>query len=131
MKDGWWINYDGKPEWYLIDEHERWIRRNGNSAKLGIPQKIIGNFPNFMPADDRNEFLTYLMKNAPIMRVRAHGSYVTFEHGASPLDFRPLKAVLAWGEENAGDYLLLNVVNLRTNEQINEPWSDFKYRFGG
>ena len=128
MKDGFWINYE-RQDIHLIDEHERWLRRGNNAARLGVPQRIRAVFDDYEPVRDRDEFLRYIMKQLPLMRVRGHGSFSTFEHAASPLDMRPHRAILAWGEVNAGPALLLSISNLRTNTGQSDTWARFRSCF--
>ena len=128
MNDGWWVNYRIMKR-FEIDEHEMFIRRGNNAYLLGVPKKIRDSFDEYRQTVDRDEFLKFIMLNAPLMRIRGHGSYATFEHGSAQTDIRPSKAVKAWGEINAGPMLLLNIVNLRTNTYFSEMWSDFRCDF--
>jgi len=124
MKDGLWINYRTGKE-YPIDEHERWLRRDNNAKKLGLSSKLIDSFEDFEPTKDRNKFLLFLMSHAPIMRVRGHGNYVTFEFSnRSSKD--AVDSIWMWGLKNAGDYTNLYIVNFKTNEKTTILWKDFK-----
>jgi len=78
VKEGFWINYETGLE-VEIDEHESWIRRPGNVQRLGIPAEIAARFGEFAPIVDRERFLTFVMSHAPVMRIRGHGAYVSFE----------------------------------------------------
>ena len=78
MREGYWINYrGGRVE--LIDEHQQWVRRPGHAARLGIAEEAVAEFARFDPATDRHAFLRFLMRRAPVMRVRGHGASVTLE----------------------------------------------------
>jgi len=113
MNDGFWLNYKNPISIFTIHEHERWIRTPGNAKKLGVPKAVIKDFKQFTPEKDRDKFLMFVMGNAPVMRVRGHGIYVTFEY-ASKTDAMPLKAVKKWCHGFAGPALFLRVVNLKT-----------------
>lgn len=124
MKDGLWINYrTGKD--FVIDEHEQWIRRKGNAKKLGLPKKVIDGFSKFKPVKDRDKFLLFIMKNAPVMRVRGHGNYATFEF-ASRNRRQTMDSVWMWGEENAGPYTGLRIVNFATGEEVSMMYEQFE-----
>ena len=81
MKEGYWLNYktgQTVPIGYKGD-HERWIRGAGNARELGVPADIIRRFGEFTPCIDRDRFLTFVLRYAPVMRVRGHIDHVTFE----------------------------------------------------
>lgn len=107
----------------LIDEHEHWLRRGENAKKLGVPQKVIKIFGDYEPGTARDEFLLYIIMNAPVMRVRGHIDHVTFEHAAES-DEKPLRAIKTWGELNAGPTTFLHVVNLA--DGCSERWVKFE-----
>ena len=124
MKDGWWINTRSGKD-FLIDEHERWIRRPGNAKKLGVPNNIQKDFSKFEPVKDRNEFLLHIMRRSPVMRVRGHGNYVTFEY-ASRSRRDAIDSIWMWGLNNsAGPFTAIYIVNLATGEKTNIMWRDF------
>jgi hypothetical protein len=124
MKQGWWINTrSGKA--IVIDEHERWIRRPGNANKLGVPKRVQAEFKNFEPVKDRNEFLLYVMRKAPAMRVRGHGQFATFEY-AQRNRRDAMDAIWLWGLKNAGPFTGLRIVNFSTNEKVEMRWGEFK-----
>jgi hypothetical protein len=110
MKEGYWINYrSGKV--FEITEHEQWIRDEGNARALGIPPRVFARFRDFVSGTDRDMFLLFLMKSAPVMRVRGHGVTVTFEFW-SRSNVRPMAAIRSWAKRNAGSANALNIVNL-------------------
>ena len=125
MNDGYWVNYD-TDKIIKIDEHERWIRRPGNAKTLGLDSKLIKAFDKYKPEKDRDKFLLFLMQNAPIMRVRGHGNYASFEYESRSRN-SPMEAILKWGKtEGAGEYTGLSVTNFATNENTQIYWGEFK-----
>ena len=109
MKDGWWINYKTGNQ-FPIHEHELWIRDPVNAKVLGIPPALTRQFSRYLTGRDRNAFLTWLMKKAPIMRVRGHGLSVTFEYHAT--DNRlPLKSIRLFASEECSPESILHIVN--------------------
>jgi hypothetical protein len=128
MKEGYWINYkNGKV--FNIVEHETWLRRRGNAKKLGVPPNVIRAFSEFEPVRDRDKFLMFIMQHAPVMRVRGHGNYVSFEY-ASRDRSAPLEAIWDWAMDNAGPYTLLYIVNLVTKEKTQIYYQDFEIAMG-
>ena len=124
MQEGWWINYsNGKM--FEVREHEQFLRLGGNAKKMGVPPKVIAAFDKFKPVDDRDKFLTFVLQNAPLMRVRGHGSYVTFEFADSSPQ-KAMDAILKWGDDNAGDYTTMLIVNMATKRQIEALWKDYR-----
>ena len=125
MREGFWINYrNGKQ--FPVDEHEQWLRRPGNSDKLGISDSLAHElFKKYEPVKDRDKMLTKLMHRAPIMRVRGHGSDITFEY-ASHSKRDPLEAIMDSAKKYAGPYSWLNIVNLATGENNSLTFNDFK-----
>jgi len=124
MREGMWINYrTGKT--FDIDEHERWLRRDDNADKLGVPQKVQDAFGEFEPVKDRDKFLLFVMKHAPVMRVRGHGNYVTFEF-SSRQKRQVMDEIWLWGLKNAGALTGLYIVNFATGEKTNVYWNEFK-----
>lgn len=78
MKQGFWGNYE-LGEFFEIDEHEMWIRRWDNAARLGLAARVIARIAEFEPIRDRDRFLPFLYANAPVMRWHGHGESVTFD----------------------------------------------------
>ena len=65
------------------------------------------------------------MEHAPIMRVRGHGSYTTFEfHSRNRSD--TMDAILTWGKRNAGPLTTLNIINFATHENTQMKFCDFE-----
>ena len=111
MTQGFWGNYK-KGVYFEIDEHETWIRKSGNAALLGVPEKIISRFGEFA---NRDALLPFLYRNAPVMRWRGHGAGITFEFNAENWT-SPLALIKKWGENYAGPFLYFKMVNFRTME---------------
>ncbi|MEI7902725.1 MAG: hypothetical protein WCK89_20955 [bacterium] len=122
MKDGFWINYR-TGQVFVIDEHERWIRDEANARMLGVPERVIARFYDFKPSVDRDRFLLFVMKTAPVMRVRGHGVTVTLEFWAR-FKSKPMNAVRLWAEKNAGPLTLLNICNLSRGTCVRVPYPD-------
>jgi hypothetical protein len=123
MQEGAWINYEtGKI--FDITDHELWIREGKNADRLGVPKSVQKNFLKYSPMEDRIKFLLYLMKNAPLMRMRGHGSDITFEYyNRSSKD--PIESVQKAAHKYGGDYSTLNIFNLATKEVTSMLRKDF------
>ncbi len=120
MTEGFWGNYQtGK--YFLIDEHESWIRRDGNAGILGLPDELVQQFGNY---PDRESLLPFLYHHAPVMRWRGHGESVTFEFACESWD-APLRLIHKWGEHYAGPFLHFRIVNFRSGEMKTLLWKDF------
>lgn len=124
MKNGYWGNYE-TGRIFLIDEHELWVRRPNNACSLGLSEELIARFSEYKIREDRDAFLYFLFANAPIMRFRGHGEYVTFEFN-SPDWTKPLKLIHTWCQENTGPYTGLKIVNFHTMEIRQLLWQDFQ-----
>ena len=85
---------------------------------------VIAMFGKFKPEKDRDKFLLYVMNNAPIMRVRGHGSFVSFEYAVRSL--KPIDTIAMWATQNAGEFTTLNIINLATGENTSTSYSSFK-----
>jgi len=122
MQEGYWINYGSNFKIFPIDEHERWVRDDKNAEKLGIPDYVAAKAKTIK---DREKYLLFLMEHAPIMRVRGHGSYTTFEfHSRDRQD--TMDAILIWGKRNAGPFTTLNIINFATHENTQMKFGDFE-----
>ena len=121
MTDGFWGNYE-TGVWFLIDEHERWLRRGNNAAKLGVPESVVSAFPQF---PDRETLLPFVLRHAPVMRWRCHGTSVTFEFYAEDWE-KPQAIIRKWCTSFAGDFLCLRMVNLRDIEIRETLWRDWR-----
>ncbi len=123
MKEGYWFNYrNGKS--FRVHEHEQWLRAKGNAKKLGVPKQIITAFNEFKPGD-RDKFLLFVMKHAPVMRVRGHGALVSFEYNSRNRR-DPMDAIWMWGQRNAGPFTNLYIVNFAAREKTQMYWQDFE-----
>jgi len=124
MKEGYWVNYKTGKD-FPIHEHEDWIREPKNAKKLGVPKKVIDAFAKFKPKKHRDKFLLFIMKNAPVMRIRGHGNFATFEYSSrSRRD--PMDAVWMWGQENAGPFTGLRIVNFASGEETSIMYGEFE-----
>ena len=121
MNEGYWGNYEtGK--WFPIDEHERWLRRGDNAAKLGVPESVAVAFPRF---PDRETLLPFVYRHAPVMRWRCYGTSTTFEFYADDWQ-KPLAIIRKWCTLFAGDFLFLRMVNFKAMEIRETLWKDWK-----
>ena len=128
MKEGYWINYRTK-KFFEIYEHEYWIRDEKNAWNLGLTKLLISRFQDFRPSIDRDEFLLYIMKSAPVMRVRGYGVSVSFQFWAkSPVE--PLDAIRKWARKNAGPLTFLNIMNYGGPGSVQLSYKDFPRRSG-
>jgi hypothetical protein len=82
-------------------------------------------FRNFEPREDRDKFLLFLMQNAPVMRIRGHGTYAAFEYSSSSKT-APMDAVAEWGRREAGPFTGLDITNFATRENTVIRWEDFE-----
>ena len=121
MKEGFWGNYE-TGIWFQIDEHEMWLRRGCNAAKLGVPEVVIAEFPHYA---DRDTLLPFVYNQAPVMRWRCHGESVTFEFYAAEWE-KPLALIREWCTIFAGNFLLLRMVNFRDMEIREILWKDWE-----
>ena len=78
MKEGYWINYI-TGEVQLIDDHWNWLRAGGNALRIGVPREVVAEFNRKDLREDRIRFLLYVIRRAPLIRVRGHGASITFE----------------------------------------------------
>ena len=89
-----------------------WLREPGNARRLGVPKEVIAEaLERFNPFVDRNAFLMYVMARAPVMRIRGHGHYVTFEYHVIT-DDDASRAIKKFAAKMLGPLTGLNVVNL-------------------
>ena len=120
MKEGFWGNYE-TGIWFQIDEHERWLRRENNAERLGVPKDVIAEFPHFA---DRDTLLPFVWRHAAVMRWRCHGESVTFEFYAGDW-IKPLELIRKWCILSAGDFLFLRMVNfngMEARETLRKDW---------
>jgi hypothetical protein len=120
MKEGYWLNYRTDKA-FPITDHEVFIRDPKNAKKLGVPQNVITLGNNIK---NREKFLLFLMNNAPIIRVRGHGSDVTFEFATKDRS-NAMDAIWLWGKQNAGPFTFMSIRNYATKENVGMVFSDF------
>lgn len=124
MREGYWLNYRTGKE-FEIDEHEQWIRTPGNAKKLGVPQNVIEAFSKFRPVTDRDKFLLFVLKNAPVIRARGHGGYIAFEYNSRERQ-SPLESIWALAKQHAGPFSQLYIVNFATKETVQMSFQQFE-----
>ena len=124
MKEGYWINYrTGRI--FPVNEHEQSLREPGAAKKMGVPDKVISSFKKFDPVEDRDKFLLFVIQNSPLIRVRGHGDFVTFEYFLRNRQ-EPLDAIWEFGKQNAGPYTAMLIRNFATGESTQINFSDFE-----
>lgn len=123
MQEGYWGNYQ-TGIWFEIDEHEMWIRRAENAARLGVPDNIYHRFRDFQLQVDRDKLLAFLFQHAPVMRIRGHGTSVSFEFHAQSWQ-QPLSVIEHWCRRHAGPYTELRLVNFHGMAIRNFLWQDW------
>jgi len=128
MELGFWLNYK-TGNVFRIDEHEDWIRRWENAKKLGISSNIYNKYTDvFKPKEDREKMLLWVMNNAPIIRARGHESSVSFEFSSVKVK-DALFTIYEWGEDYAGDYTHMHIVNFKKKKKVDILWKDYKKYF--
>lgn len=122
--EGYWANYEtGKI--FPINEHERFLRETGNAKKIGVPQRVVSMFKKFTPEKDRDKFLMFVMANAPVMRIRGHGNYSSFEY-SSHSRREPLSVIWEYGKKNLGPMSGMNIINFATKENVQMSFQEFE-----
>lgn len=121
MTDGYWINYRNY-KIFEITEHEQWIRDPKNAKRIGVPENVHGMAKNIK---NREKYLLFLMAHAPIIRVRGHGSTVTFEMNARDRQ-DIMDSIWIWGKKNAGPFTWMNITNFATKENTQMSFEDFE-----
>lgn len=124
MKEGYWCNY-AWGRWFLIHEHEYWIRGDGNAQKLGLSSDLINVFDKFRPVRDRDLFLLFLMHHAPIMRVRGHGEHTSFEFACADPAV-PLGQILGFLEQYAGPCTGVFVRDFANNKELSAQYQQLR-----
>jgi len=131
MNEGWWLDYKTKRFVSLLClsvDHEMAIRDIENQAWLSISASVVKELSKFRPRVDRDRLILYMIQQCPLMRVRGHGSYASFEYWSPSSDLMPYTAIQRWVIKYAGPTLVLNSTNLATgrNEQVvAKHWSAF------
>ena len=111
MKEGYWINYKTGAVLF-IDDHWNWLRAGNNAIRIGVPREVVAEFNRKDLRQDRIRFLLYVIRRAPLIRVRGHGASITFEfYAAEPAE--ALQAILRFLRETIqpGPGMFLCVVN--------------------
>ena len=123
MKEGFWGNYE-TGIWFLIDEHEMWLRRPENAALLGIPSSLRQKIPEFRVQQDRDALLRFMFCHAPVMRIRAHGETVCFEFAADDVR-KPLALIEKWCRVYAGPYMGISAFDFNSGKRLFCLWKDW------
>ena len=117
---GYWLNWRHPERAFVIDDHQRWMRRPGNPERLGVRGNVVARFADYpYIADDENErarFLRFVMETAPVMRIRGHGDFITFEYwAATPAAVAKARRAIARFCQTVGVGKLMNrvVVNFK------------------
>ncbi|MDD4869840.1 MAG: hypothetical protein PHR77_04710 [Kiritimatiellae bacterium] len=108
MWEGFFINYNtGKTVCIgLRNDHARWIAEAPNAEKLGV---VIAK-TKFHPINNRDEFLLHILRLAPVMRIRGHGLYVTFEFDSKTMK-QPYRAINQFSIKYLVPVRMLHIVN--------------------
>lgn len=124
MKEAWWIN--GKTgKYFQVEEHAIWVIQSKNAKKLGLPTNIIKEISSLDSTIDRIKILTTVMHEGMI-RVRGHDLSTSFEFSLPSSE--ALWAIYNFGKktDNFGPLSSIYFANLRTNENYETTWDDFK-----
>ena len=122
-RDGYWLNYETM-KWLTITEHETWIRDEANATKLGVPPGVFRRFKEYVPHDERERFLTWLLAVTPLLRIRGHLESITFEFSDPEVE-APLKGIAKWCGSCAGVFSALTIRNLATGGEHLVRWAEF------
>lgn len=121
--EGYWVNRSGK--FKQIDEHAQWILNPKNAKSLGLGKDFIDEVKDLVHSTDREKILLTAM-HEDLIRVRGHGSFITFEF---TMDTRnALKAIETFLEKEylAGPNSTLMFNNLRTHETVEITYDEFQ-----
>lgn len=125
MKEGAWINSQtGKSAW--VNEHASWIQQEQNAKEIGLSDAAWERLKNInadFNGPGRVKILAFAM-NMGLIRMRGHGAYWTFEFTIKTSD--ALWTCLSFADDYAGPYTNCRFNNLRTGEQIEMNYHEFK-----
>ena len=114
MRDGYWINWEtGKVlEMPVNGDHEVFIRQHENAKALGVPSGIFVRLKNYELGDnrDRCRLLRFLFRTVPLIRVRGHGVYTTFNYAAKS-NLKPYEAIQRFAQRHFGPMMMMDVIN--------------------
>jgi hypothetical protein len=123
MTEGYFINITtGKA--YPVNDHELAVRKKEFAKKLGIPDAVFAQFGKYTPVEDRKEFLFWLLKQVPIIRVRGYGVWVAIQWGCAS-DKKALASVHKFGKTVFGPCSMLRMCNIKTAREFNSFWISF------
>jgi len=111
----------------LVHEFEQDIRNPDTARLLSVPRSVASEFARYAQGANKNKFVRWLMKRAPLMRICSDGTYVEFEY-AYTSDRNPYAAVVQWVEECGSTDLSLRIVNLQTGRRVAESADKFIQR---
>jgi hypothetical protein len=124
MREGYFICMDtGKA--FSVHDHELDIRKVEFAKKLGISDNVFNQFSNYEPVKDRQKFLTWLLSNSKLVRVRGHGVHSVLEWAGAGNDKNALEAIHKWGKKVCGPCLMLCMINITSGKQYNSFWLPF------
>jgi len=124
MKEGYWANYR-TGRMVPVNEHEEFIREPKNAKKMGVPDNVIKAFGRFRPRQDRDKLLLFIMQHAPLMRIRGHGDFASFEYSSRDRS-DPMDTIWMWGKQNAGPFTGILISNFATGEKTQLTWENFE-----
>jgi hypothetical protein len=127
MREGFWLN--AKTGKYIeIDEHCIFIKNPLNIKKIGAPEHLFDEIKDMSCDRDREKVLRAAMEY-DLIRVRGHGNFTTAEF---TMDSE--KAIWAlydfYDKIGMGPYSSLSIFNLRTNENIDMTYKEFRDKIG-
>ena len=95
-----------------LADHEVYIRQTANAQALSVPVEVSRQFKSYKIGEcyDRHEFLVWLFRSAPLIRVRGHNVYTTFNYAAKN-NRMPYRAIQKFVKRVCGDVMLLEIVN--------------------
>ena len=123
-REGYWLNAE-TGEYCRIDEHARWITREGNPDRVGLAPELARRMDGLHWQRDRLRILLTAMQGG-LVRVRSHGEFVTFEF---TMDFEDVTdAVGDFLDETgiAGPQSVVRMTNLRRRERISGTLTELR-----
>ena len=116
MREGCWIR--STSDWHWIIEHASWIQKPENARLLGLPEEVQSELSTI--SWDFNgpgrEAILRLAMSAGLIRMRGHGSYVTFEF-TTPIE-AAIKVVAPFMERHLGPITWCNFNDLETGQSL-------------
>jgi hypothetical protein len=122
MTEGYFINITTGRS-YPVRDHELDVRKAAFAKKLGIPDHVFQQFPDYEPVKSREVFLRWLLGQVPIIRVRFYGVWAGIQWGCGS-DKQAFEAIHKFGKM-CGPCMMLRMANLTTGKQYNSFWISF------